>query len=352
MPLAATTVSAVGCGDVSLGIAAARGVHHSEVERALHQALSLGVTLVEIHDEDDAERLVGEAIRTLRLRDRTVVATRVPPLLMRAGVAIPDVLVERLAASYVQERVESSLRLTRLDAIPLVQLPFRDAWHGTRSWFELVDTCERLVREGKVMAWGALLDRIEPPPPLDPRRDRDEPIPPPPLSPYVSEPWLSSIQVPYNLCERQAEALIAKAAELKKTVFARRPLAGGTLAGHVGPGMKRTPRDDRNDIDLPRLEHIALHMARLAPLLHTTPEAARSTADARAILERGKRPDQLECTTIAELALRFVIDRGTVALPRIHRHEHVMSAILAASAPPLSPDLLLRILDEKPAEQR
>ena len=41
-----------------------------------------------------------------------------------------------------------------------------------------------------------------------------------------------------------------------------------------------------------------------------------------------------------------VIDRGAVALPRLHRHEHVIPALLAASAYPLPPELLRALFAE------
>ena len=114
--LAGSTVTAIGCGDVSLGIAASRGVDHREVERALHEALTLGLSLIDVHDEDDAERLTGEAVRSLRLRDRTSVATRIAPRASTPGFEVRDVLHERLPAAHVQERLESSLRMTGLPA--------------------------------------------------------------------------------------------------------------------------------------------------------------------------------------------------------------------------------------------
>jgi hypothetical protein len=66
------------------------------------------------------------------------------------------------------------------------------------------------------------------------------------------------------------------------------------------------------------------------------PPAARATEAARAITETTRRPDHVECATLAELALRFVIDRGAIALPRIVRREDLIEAIAAGSAPPLS----------------
>jgi hypothetical protein len=55
----------------------------------------------------------------------------------------------------------------------------------------------------------------------------------------------------------------------------------------------------------------------------------------------------VECSDVAELALRWAIDRvpgGGIALPRLHRG-HVAAAVAAASAPPLSRDLLARLAD-------
>jgi len=323
-------VTAVGSGDTSLATSAARGVDARDVERALHAALELGVTLVEVRDEPDTERLVGDTVRALRLRDRVVVATRVPVLAERPGAPRRDVLPERLPAGYVQERVEASLRATRLDAIPLVQLPVRGRWRSSPAWPELVGTTARLVREGKVLAWGAIADGVD-----------DETAAP------LAEPWLASFAVPLSLCARDAEPLLAAAAERQLAVLARQPLAGGALAGELGPGKKLAPRDDRQAIDARTLERIAVETARLAPLVRDVPPAARSCDAAKEVLEAGRRPEQLEATTLGELALRYVIDRGAIALPRLHRADHVTTAVAVAAAPPLSPELVRRIVDEE-----
>ncbi|HVK86114.1 MAG TPA: aldo/keto reductase, partial [Kofleriaceae bacterium] len=158
--LAGREVSAIGCGDMSLAIAASRGVDSREVERSLHHALELGLTLVDVHAEPDAERLVGDALPSPRLRDRVVVVTTVPALTARAGAPQRDVLPERLPAGYLVERVEATLRSTRFDTLPLVQLPLRPAWRTSSAWPELAGTCARLVREGKVLAWGAIVDDV------------------------------------------------------------------------------------------------------------------------------------------------------------------------------------------------
>jgi len=320
-------VTAVGCGDVSLAIAANRGVDAREVDRTLQHAIELGLTFVDVHPEADAERLVGDAIRTQRARDRVVVAVTIPHTPPRPGHPRRDVLPELLPARYVQETVEAALRTTRLEALPLAQLPIRSAWRTSTAWPELAGTCARLTGEGKVVAWGVRIDEI------------DEAA----LG-FVTETWLAALSVVFNLLDRRAEPLLAAA---KVPVLARQPLAGGCLAGTIGPGVRLTPRDDRNEISPADLERAAVTAARLAPLVHTEPPAARSCEAAKKQLEQGKRPDHLEATTVAELALRFVVDRGALALPRLHRHDHVLPAVIAAAAPPLTPALLARIVDDK-----
>jgi aryl-alcohol dehydrogenase-like predicted oxidoreductase len=322
-------VTAIGGGDLDLAISAARGVPARDVERALHEAIERGVALFDVAADAESERLAGDSVRELRARDRAIVATRVAMLDERPGAPNRDALRERLPVGHVQQRVEASLRATRLEALPLAQLPLRPAWIASPAWPELVGACARLVREGKVLAWGALLDE-----PGD-----DAPA-------LLDEPWLAAVSVVYNLCDRRAEPLFEPAAKRQLAVLARRPLAGGALAGALGPGALLPPRDDRRALDDATLERIAVAMAQLSVLVKREPPAARSCDAARAIAERASqrqpgqpgpaRPEDVECTDVAELALRFAIDRAGIALPRLHRRDHLTAAIAAASAPPLS----------------
>jgi hypothetical protein len=186
----------VGVGDVSLTTAAARGVDRAGAARALAAALEAGLELVDIAPEDDAERMVGETIRALRLRDRVIAAPRVPALRATpSGTATRNTLTERLPFRYIVARVESALRTTRLDALPLAQLDLDAAWRTSSAWPELAGTCARLVREGKVLAWGAFSDVLD-----------DS------LGELAPEPWLASLAVPFSLCERTGFDVIAAAA--------------------------------------------------------------------------------------------------------------------------------------------
>jgi aryl-alcohol dehydrogenase-like predicted oxidoreductase len=316
-------VAALGSGDVSLARSADRGIDRREVEAALCSALELGIDVIEIAAESDAERVVGDAIRTMRARDRAIAMCRIPALREIEGLpsrALPP-------AGYVQECVEASLRATKLEALPLVALGLRSTWRTQSPFPELVGTCHRLIAEGKVMRWAAV-----------PFADDPE------HAAIVAEPWLSAIALIWNLCSRAGDAIIAAAFERKLAVLARAPLAGGALAGDLGPGRRFPPRDDRADLDL---EPLAIAAAKLAALVKREPPAARSSDGASAALERALkiRPASLECTTVAELALRWVIDRGAIPLPRLHRREHIPEAVGALAAAPLSSDLMKR-LDE------
>ncbi|HTR56190.1 MAG TPA: aldo/keto reductase [Kofleriaceae bacterium] len=274
-------VTAVGCGDVSLARAAVRGVDAREVEAALCEAIERGVTIVEVADEDDARRMVGGAVRALGARDRVVVACQVH------------------AAHKLAAPVDAALRALRLDAPGVWLLA------GATPSADLAGAAGDLRRAGKALCWGVVLDAL------------DE---------IAGETWLSAVAVPTSICERVAYAG-------PHAWLARRPLAGGALAG--GIGEERPP------------ERIAVGAAKLAPYVKREPPAARSCDAARAQLERNPRIAHIECETLAELALRFVIDRGAIALPRLHRREHVAEAIAAASAPPLSyPEQIFSMLDE------
>jgi diketogulonate reductase-like aldo/keto reductase len=81
--------------------------------------------------------------------------------------------------------------------------------------------------------------------------------------------------------------------------------------------------------------------------VRTVPPAARASEASRGVLERAKKRDNAGAVTLAELALRYVIDRGAIALPRLHRHTVVTDALMAATAEPLPEWAIAMILDGK-----
>jgi aryl-alcohol dehydrogenase-like predicted oxidoreductase len=345
--LAGRSVAAIGLGDVSFARATARNHDPAEVVRRVHDALELSVDVIDVADEPDALRAVGDAIRSLRARDRAVAITTV---------RLPDLR----AIGFVQEQIEANLRASKLDALPLVQLPLRAAYLSRIEWPELQFALERIAREGKVVSWGIVVDRDDvgegshadtPPaePPPDPlglagftttRSGLFVPSVAPPtsvpkpvakLAHPMALPLAASLAIELSLCDRAFEPVLA--AQASHAILAHRPLAGGALAGRLGTGAVLARNDDRRGADA---DAIAIAVAKLARLVRNPPLAARSTEAARAIADTAKRPDHVECATLAELALRFAIDRGAIALPRIVRRDDLIEAIAAGSAPPLS----------------
>jgi aryl-alcohol dehydrogenase-like predicted oxidoreductase len=332
------SVTAIGSGEISLAISASRGVAARDVEHALHEAVSFGISLFDVAGDGDSEKLVGDVVRAERVRDRAVVATRVPLLAELPGAPRRDLLRERLPIRYVQECVERTLRATRLEVLPLAQLTLQPAWLGSDGWPELVGTAERLIREGKVLAWGAVLDELG---------EASDALA------LIAQPWLSSLSLIYQLCDRRAEAVFAAADQRELPILVRRPLAGGALAGRLGPGVSLPPRDDRTALDTATLERIAIAVARLSAVVKREPPAVRSHERARQTAERAVRPEHIECEDVAELALRFAIDRAGksgIALPRLHRREYLLSAVAAAAAPALSDALIARVIADLAAD--
>jgi aryl-alcohol dehydrogenase-like predicted oxidoreductase len=373
--LVGRNVPSIGLGDVSLARASARGRDTGEAVRRVHDAIDAAVDVIDVAAEADAERVVGDAVRTLRARDRVIVATRVPDMSGPGG--------HREFAAHVRACVDASLRATKLDALPLAQLPLRMAWLANAAWPEMRGALDRLVRDGKVLAWGAI---------------GDEPA-------LADEAWLASIAIEFSACSRAAapvlvaalapppvpksppstldaevaSALIASgtydpaaaamlanaplvgvaligaprtaapevapppAPIVRPTILARRPLAGGALAGTLGPGVRLAPNDDRRALDPAQLEAIAVGVAKLAVRVKRLPPAATSCEAAQVIIETTQRPANVLCMTVAELALRYVIDRGAIALPRIHARADLDELVACAAAPPLPPELMARI---------
>jgi aryl-alcohol dehydrogenase-like predicted oxidoreductase len=165
-----------------------------DAQRLLMIAIDAGVDVVDVAPTwSNAEELAGEAIRELRARDRVVLATQAPA-----------------DHRTVQVSIERSLRDTRLDVIPLAMLR---AWDDDclmdGHWPELRETLERLIREGKVLAWGVIAD--------DPRQIRAT----------LDDTLFAAVQVPFHVQDRRLGAILPLAAERQVGVLVRRPLDGG-----------------------------------------------------------------------------------------------------------------------------
>jgi aryl-alcohol dehydrogenase-like predicted oxidoreductase len=336
-------VNSIGHGTWALAGGMWRDIEPRDAQKALLAALELGVDFVDTAlvygvDRGDSEKLVGEALRDARARDRVVTATKVPPANDEWPGDGAKPLHVAFPARHVQTSVEQSLRNLKLEVIPIAQLHvWHDAWLQSASWPEVRGTFERLIREGKVLHWGISANGT----------GSDDAIA------ILDEPIIETVQVIYNLFDRGAEqALLAKAKDKDVGVIVRCPLDEGTLGGELGADATFPPGDWRNGyFRAPRLAEAAVRLARLAALVEITPPAARSVDPARAVLEASERErrgsDRIEATTVAELALRFVLarDEVSVVIPGMRTAEHVRANLAAGDGRRLTPALLERLAE-------
>jgi len=270
--------------------------------RALRHALERSVDLIVVDPghERARERLVGAAVRDLRLRDRVVVATRVA-----AAAHGPA-----LAARAVQAQLEDALRATRLDVIPLVLLPWTDRHLQAPWWPETRGTLDRLIREGKALAWG-----LEPDAPVA----ADQPV----LG--LSEPLLDAIAIRHDvLAGPMPAALLDGARRHEAGVIVTGPLHEGLLGGAWHGKTRFAPDDPRADRWTP--DAIAAGLARARPLVRL----ARDETD-----------------SLAELALRWCLAPAevTAVAPVMRTPAQVDDGLRAADGRALSAALLARIAE-------
>ncbi len=306
----------VGLGEVSFALAEKRGVDHQTMERIVSHAIELGIGLVEVDRDADVERRVGAVVKQLRARDRVVVATR---LAAAEHVAADAELSRRLPFRAFRLQVDEMLRASQLEVLALVFVPLRAGWDQVSAWHELVGTCAQLVAAGKVLAWGARVDE------------------PDLAAAGLLGTTFATLSVPYALCAREAEPLIAAAAAKHVAVHARRPLAGGALGGELAPGVALARLDDRRLLEDDELERIAVGVAKLAALVSHEPPAVKSCDAAGAARAAQPRPDNVACKTVAELALRWALGAPgiTAVMPRVHRREYLAELVACGQADPL-----------------
>ncbi len=312
------TVTVIGLGTRGLS-GALRGIEPEDVARVVPAAIEAGCTLVDVSPAwGESLKVTGEALRALRAQDRVCVACAVPAAESFGSVRRVQ------PVSYVQKTVEAALRAMKAEALPLAWLGgWRDAWLDDGDWPELVGTMMRLVREGKVLAWGVSAPDGAPGEALR----------------AVAEPWIAAVSARCSLFDRAAlDELVPAAAKAEVAVIAREPLARGALGGELAPTVRFPPEDERLGWSEARLASIVPDLARLARAVRHTPPAASSTEDGRALLDGMKRKDDVTCATVAELALRYLIDSPgiTAAVVGARTIPHAFEALMAGDGSTVS----------------
>ncbi len=248
--------------------------------RTIRSAVDRGITLIDtapVYGFGRSEEIVGMALSG-GLRERAVVATKV-------GLEWQDGKVWRSSsAARIRKEVEDSLRRLRTDYIDLYQVHWPDPLVPVQ---ETAGAMARLLKEGKIRAIGVSNFSVAQ------------------MSAFREVAPIHSVQPPYNLFERDAEAgVLPYAWRHDMTILAYGALCRGLLTGTITPGTE-FKGDDLRRTDPKFIE------PRFSQYL-----AAVSSLDRYARARYG--------LTVLALAVRWVLDQGdTVALWGARRPEQL-----------------------------
>lgn len=182
---------------------------YETAKKIIAEAANQGINLIdtaEVYGRGMSEQFVGKALHELNLRENFLVATKIPG--------------EFLAEHDVYRAVEKSLSRLQVEYIDLMQVHWPPCWHNIPTC-EYMRALEKLVHLGKIRYIG--LSNF---PPILVEEARS----------CLSTEDIVSLQVRYNLLERDAEKEIIPYAESEGlTLLAWSPLAKGAVTGKYTP---------------------------------------------------------------------------------------------------------------------
>ena len=298
------SISEVGYGGWGIGGWGPRD--DDEALRALRRAFDLGINFYDTaagYGGGHSEALIGKAFSGMR--DKVIIATKIPPKTSRWPVKDSDPLSETFPAQWIVESTEQSLRNLGTDYLDVQQF---HAW--TPAYLEQLEWREALLQlqqQGKIRAFGISSNDWDPYGPVG----------------LAKSGLVDSIQVVFNIFEqRPAEQLLPAAEAAGVGILARVPFEEGLLTGALGPDTQFPEGDWRAEWLTPQ---------RLA-------EGARRVKELRRFLG----PD---CPTLAALALKFVLSHSAVTstIPGMRRVAHVEANAAVSDGKLLPPEVLAEL---------
>lgn len=264
-------VSVVGFGTWVAGGTFWGGSEPRLIAKAIERALELGIDLFDtapFYGPERAEELLGETLAALGARDRVFLATKCGLAWDERGKAYRDSSPAR-----VRLDVEGSLRRLRTDRLDLVQVHWPDPKTPIPATIEAL---EALQREGKLLHYGVS------------NYDAGE------LAEALAAGTPVVNQLPYNLFEREVERdVLPLCRERGVAVLAYGALCRGLLTGKYRADATFGKGDIRRfdpKFGPPRLARYVAAIDRLRPIAYA----------------RNK--------TLSQLAVRWLVDRGTFPL--------------------------------------
>lgn len=212
-------VSEIGFGAWALGGGAWSAQDDDESVRTLHQALDLGVNLIDTaagYGNGRSERVIARALAERGGRERVFIVTKTPPVAGNWPPMPHERVEDRYPESHLRANLEERLRELRTDCIDVLLLHvWSRAWNRDPAPLAVL---ERFKQEGKIRAFGI----------STPDHDQDQ------LNTLLAAGRIDVIQLVYNLFEQQpaAEAL-PLAAESGTAVMGRLAFDEGSLTGKL-----------------------------------------------------------------------------------------------------------------------
>ena len=297
-------VSEVGYG--MWGMAGWSGSDDEESARSLQRAVDLGCNFFDTawaYGEGRSESLLGRLVRANPAK-RLYTATKIPPKNLQWPSRREYKLDDCFPPDHIEEYVHRSLENAGLESFDLMQFhTWEDAWVEDHRWVKAI---EDLRRQGLFRAVGISINRWEPWNGIE----------------AVRSGLIDAVQVIYNIFDQNPEdGLFPAGKEMDVAVIARVPFDEGTLTGTLTYDTT-WPKDDwRNTYFVP--------------------------ANLRASVDRAEalKPLVPAGMTMAEMALRFILDEPTVrtVIPGMRKTAHVDANLAVSDAPPLSQDLHARL---------
>lgn len=279
------------------------GSNDDESFESLQRAVDLGCNFFDtafVYGNGRSEGLVGKLVRA-NPDKKLYTATKTPPKNMQYPTLPEDSLDECYPADHIEEYLHKSLENAGLESFDLLQIhTWNDDWADDDRWSNMLDS---LKRQGLIRACGISINRWEP---WNGIR-------------AVESGKIDSVQVIYNIFDQNPEDELFPACEqMDVAVIARVPFDEGTLTGTLTKDTTFPAEDWRSK--------------------YFTPENLAPSVDRANAL----KPLVPEDSTLAEIALRFVLSNQTVStiIPGMRKLKNVEANLAASDKGKLSDDLL------------
>ncbi|MCA9390564.1 aldo/keto reductase [candidate division WWE3 bacterium] len=288
----------------------------SESQRALQKYIEVGGNFIDtawVYGFDDnnpdrhpSEELIGDFVKSSKIRDQVILATKVAPKNWHWPAWKTDKIEDCFPSDHIVKQVEDSLRSLQVETIDLVQFHvWQDRWVEQDEWKE---TVQKLIQSGKVRYWGISINDYQPENCLDTLKAVD---------------FISTIQFIFNIFhQKPREQLLPYAAEHNIGLIARVPLDEGGLTG------KFTKSTNFVEGDLRKKYFAGDRLGELVDRTNALKELMGTTAE-----------------TLTEFSLRYILSHSAVStvIPGMRKEQYVVENTSVSDGQSLTSEMLAEL---------